>query len=254
MQLGIIRGVAVVFAALAFCSTASAQLVVYDYTSGGLFNSARPTNVGDFGVFGNALGTPGPNQVYEFTAASVARVQGGTGTAGGTVDIGFFLWDNVNTSAAANTPVFSGLLGFVTFERAVAAGGTAAGATTNITFNPGAVRTDDSTFGYQLIFAANDTIVVNGDTVTFTPSTSGMTAGLRGLGTSGQGASSNGWLQDVDADGILESTEGVAFAAPNDVNSNVHLSLTAQLVTVPEPASFAVLGLAGALALVRRRR
>lgn len=238
--------------ALSLSSVASADLV-YDYTSGSLFTTSRPTNVGDFGVFSNALGALGPNERYEIDSLSVARVQGGAGTAGGTVDIGFFLWDDVNTSGGAGVPVFSNLIGWGFFQRTVAAEGGASSVTTAVTIADGAMITDDSTFGYQMVYATAGSIQVNGDTVSFTPTASGMTSSMRGIGASAQGSSSNGWLQDQDGDGILESTEFFAFGAPNDVNSNIYLQVNASKITIPEPGSAGLLAL-GALTLLRRRR
>ena len=238
--------------ALSLSSVASADLV-YEYNASSLFTTSRPTNVGDFGVFSNALGTFGPNDRYEIDSLVVARVQGGTGTAGGTVDVGWFIWDDVNTTGGAGVPVFSNLIGWGTFERTVAPEGGASSVTTTITVPDGLMITDDQSFGYQMVYAVPDTIQVNGDTVTFTPTASGMTASMRGLGTSGQGSSSNGWFQDQDGDGILESTEFFAFGAPNDVNSNIYLQVNASKITIPEPASAGLMALGG-LALLRRRR
>jgi len=223
--------------------------VVYDYTGSGpglALNQPRPVDNGDFGTM--TLPALGPSEAYQIDSITVARVSGTV--SGASVDIGALLWDNV-AAPPAGTSVFSGFLGGGIFNRVTAAANSVS--TTTITFLPGSVLTTDTTIGIQMIYAAPTTISVVGDTVNYTPTTSGMGAFFEDHGPDPDGLSSNGFFIDTDGDKLLESTEFTGFAAPNDVKSNVFLSISASVIAVPEPATIGTLGIAGLAMLTRRR-
>jgi hypothetical protein len=218
--------------------------------TGGLFDTTRPAFVGDIGTL--STGTViDPGERFQVTAATVARVQGPTA---GNADIIFLLFDDVNPGAAAGTPVMSNLVGSARFSRTVAASTGASVLTTGLTFSPGVFLTD-ATFGYAMLYVPTGStvnIATNGQ-VTYTANTIGMTAFYQDRADTGEGSTTNGFYSDTNADGILDASEFGAFAAPNDVKSNLFLSLSGEVVAIPEPASLSLLGL-GALGLVRRRR
>lgn len=230
-----------------------AIVIAYDYAgtggTGGLVDSSLPTNVGDNG---STVAIPA-GFVLDVTQIQVARVNG---SVAGSFDIGFYLWDNVNTAAAANTSVNSGLLTSVTFNRAVTAANVNQAFLTNITFTPGSLLLTDANFGYQMVYSTPGSQVVNAanGTVNYTPNTIGGSAFLIDKSVGGNGNSTNGFYSDADGDKFLESTEFFAFAAPNDVKSNVYLQITGDLRAIPEPASLSLIGLGGMTLLARRRK
>jgi hypothetical protein len=227
-----------------------AVAIHYDYaaTTPGLLDSSRPSTVGDFGT---TTAIPA-GFVLDVTQIIVARVNG---TTAGSFDVGFYLWDNVNTAAPAGTSVNSGLLASGTFNRN-STGALNSVFTTSFTVTPGSLLLTDNAFGVQMVYSTPGSQVVNtaAGTVAYTPDPNGATGFYENQGASGAGNSSNGFFSDIDLDKILESTEFVAFAAPNDVKSNVYLQISGDLRPIPEPASLGLIGLAGASFLVRRRK
>jgi hypothetical protein len=224
--------------------------VAYDYTGTGpgLLDSARPSTVSDFG---STINIPA-GFVLDVTQITVARVNG---TVGGSFDVGFYLWDNTNPAAPAGTSVNSGLLAAGTFNRN-STGALNSVLTTNFTFTPGTLLLTDSNFGYQMVYSTPGSQTVNAaaGTVNYTPDPNGATGFYEDRNASGIGNSANGFFEDLNANKILESTEAVAFAAPNDVKSNVFLQITGDLRAVPEPTSLGLIGLGGMSLLARRRK
>jgi hypothetical protein len=224
--------------------------IAYDYTGTGpgLVDSARPSNVGDFG---STINIPA-GFVLDVTQIQVARVNG---TVGGSFDVGFYLWDNTNPAAPAGTSINSTLLASGTFNRN-STGALNSVLTTNLTITPGTLLLTDSNVGFQMVYSTPGSQVVNAaaGTVNYTPDPNGATAFYEDRNASGIGNSPNGFFEDINGNKILESTEGVAFAAPNDVKSNVYLQITGELRAVPEPASLGLIGLGGMTLLARRRK
>ena len=235
-------------AAVAGLAAANSTLAVVVYDYGGIgpglaFNAPRPTTNADIGT----LATLPSGQQWQIDSITVARVHGGI--AGG-VDIGFFLWSTVNTTAPAGTSIFSNLLNATIFSRTVAAGSTSV-LTTNITFAPGSLLLNGgSTFGYQMEYAAPGSI--NATTAAYTPNTIGVGAFFEDQGASLAGSSADGFWANSSADGKVQAADGpITFAAPNVAKSNVFLIINA--TAVPAPASAALLGLGGLVAARRRR-
>ncbi|CAN5335771.1 hypothetical protein BH09PLA1_BH09PLA1_13780 [soil metagenome] len=229
-----------------------AIVIAYDYAgtggTGGLVDNSRPTNLGDNG---STIAIPA-GFVLDVTQIIVARVNG---TVAGNFDIGFYLWDNVNIAAPANTSVNSGLLASGTFNRVVTAANAGQAFTTAFTVTPGSLLLTDADFGVQMVYSTAGSQVANAaaGTVAYTPNTIGGTAFFIDKSVGGNGNSTNGFYSDADNDGFLESTEFFAFAAPNDVKSNVFFQITGDLRAVPEPTTLSIVGV-GLLGLVSRRR
>ncbi|MBC8107879.1 MAG: PEP-CTERM sorting domain-containing protein [Anaerolineae bacterium] len=228
-----------------------AIVIAYDYAgtggTGGLTDNSRPTNVGDFG---STVNIPA-GFVLDVTQIVVARVNG---SVAGNFDIGFYLYDNVNPAAPANSSVNSTLLASGTFNRVVTAANVNQAFTTAFTVTPGSLLLSDANFGVQMVYSTAGSQVANANgTVSYTPNTIGGSAFFIDKSVGGNGNSTNGFFADADSDGFLESTEFFAFAAPNDVKSNVFFQITGDLRAVPEPASMSLLGL-GAVTLMARRR
>lgn len=232
---------------LLFTASLPAQNL-FDYGgtgSGFTLAQPRPTNNADVGTFGLALG---PGQSFQVTQITVARAHG---TTNGSFDVGFFLWNTVNTSAPAGTSIFSDLLFSGTFNRSVTAANQGQILTTNFTIAPGALLLTDPNFGYQMVYAAPGTI--NTTTAAFTPTTLGVGAFFQNHGPTAPASNSpNTFYTDADGDGIVEGSESTGFAAPNEAFSNVYLII--QGTVIPEPSTVALAAIGGFGLLLNLRR
>jgi len=226
--------------------------IVYDYTgstgSGFVLAQPRPTLSGDAGTM--TMPALGPNEMYQIDSVTVARVHG---TATGSFDVGFAMYDNAALPSAATTPEFSGLMALVSFNRAVTAANAGQVFVTTIPFAPGALLTDDLDFGFEMYYAAPGTISHTGDTVNYTPTTLGIGAFYPDQGPTLQGVSDDYFFLDDNGDKVITQDEATGFGTPNESFSNVFLQINASIVAVPEPASMGLLGLS-VLALSARRR
>lgn len=237
------------FGLLAAClSSASSQaVIIYDYNSSatatGYTLTALPTDLADVGT----LPTLPAGQAYSVTGVTVARYNGATA---GSFDIGFFLWNTVNT--ASTTSIFSNLAYSTSFNRT--ASGTVGVTTTAITFPTPVTMTSGQTFGYQMEYANAGTI--NLTTAAYTPTTTGSSGFLINQGTTTPGGTSpDTFYIDANNDGKLVASD--LNATTNTGYNNVYLVINATIVNVPEPATNAALALGGVALLggwlVRRR-
>ncbi len=243
---------AVSFGLVGLMAGASHATLIYDYsgsTGSGFTLNGSPTTLADFGTL-----APLPTgQTWSVTSFAVARA---TGTTAGSFDVGYFLWNNVNTNAAAGTSVFSNLLASGSFNRTAT---TTAGVTiTTITLGTPLTLQGGQTFGIQMEYAAPGTI--NTTTAAYTPNTLGVTGFLVDQGTSLAGNSTNAFFANSSATGIVQSTDSTGLASPNQAFGNVYLQINANVVgtaAAPEPSAVA-LSLSGAMlmvgGIVRRRR
>ncbi len=231
---------------------ASEAAVAYDYTgsgTGGLYDTVRPAAAADIGT----LSTPiGAGQGFQITAATVARVQGGTAANAGSFDVWLLIFDNSNAGAPSGSTM-SNVIGAAQFNRTSTS--TLSVLTTGITFSTPLPVLTSANFGYAMLYtvAGSAVSVAPNGTVSYTPNTFGTTAFYQDRAATLLGSSTNGFYEDTNLNGQFEGTEFTGFAAPNDVKSNVYFQLTGNVITVPEPASLTAIASTALLAFRRRR-
>ena len=205
--------------------------------------SNAPTNLGDVGT----LPTLPAGQYYSVTGISVARLNGGTA---GSFDVGYFLWNTVDTTST--TSIFSNLLISGSFNRVSTAANIGQVFTTAITFTTPVVMQGGQTFGYQMEYAVAGSI--NLATAAYTPNTLGSSGYLVDHGTTtNTGTSPDTFYLDANNDGKFVATDSTATT--NTGFNNVYLVINANIV--PEPTTNAALACGGLVLLggwqLRRR-
>ena len=222
--------------------------IVYDFRAGSVTSlTSNPAIVGDFGTLAGDLG---PNEAYQINSITVTRV---TRDTTGDVQIGLFVYDEYDADAADGTPAFVDLLSARTFDRTVTSDGTNAIATTSVNYDPGDLTLTDPNFAFIQVFAEPDTIGVDdAGQPTYTPNTKNVTAAF-GPNEDGIGSSTDGYVRDVDGDGLLESNEFRVFGTGPE-RANLYTEIDATIVLIPEPATAGLAAAAAAGLMLRRRR
>ncbi|MEI7984548.1 MAG: PEP-CTERM sorting domain-containing protein [Armatimonadota bacterium] len=235
--------------AVGAASASSFASVVYDalYTDLGQTTLRTITNTGstprgkkaDVVTLAPLTGT---NTFYQLNSLKFTLVNSGTAPFSNNLDVNMKFWDTNTPGTGATTPLFSGAQGNynVTFQSFALTNGFFTVATvtfTNAVIVPTSLTAP--TFGVEITTSVNG--ITNDD----------VSAGLSTMATGSPltvGSSTNGWFRDVNNNGVIDQAEGRIFTG---VDSNLAIAIDA--TAVPEPASFAVIGL-GLIGLVARRR